>query len=120
MVPDVGDPAVSLMMNSRLICRATLQIVESNKAHIGGFRGIADFRRLGGGRRHTNEQSDYGNRKSVHDITFNYVSPCNCHHYLQSQVHLAATEFYHDAADLSDLHSQCPLWANSGHRTFSR
>src|SRR5262249_20147482 len=83
MVSDVGDPAVSLMMNGRLICRATLQIVETNKAHIGSFRGIADLRGFRGGGT-ANEQCDYGNRKSVRDISFNFASPCKRHRCLQS------------------------------------
>src|SRR5262249_17394961 len=45
VVSNVGDSAIPLMVNGRLICRATLQIVKSHKAHVRGFRRITDFLR---------------------------------------------------------------------------
>jgi hypothetical protein len=42
MMSDIGDPAVSLMMNRRLIGASRLQIVDPDELHVGGLRGSAD------------------------------------------------------------------------------
>ena len=48
MVTDVGDPAIALAMNGRLIGRAALQVVVADQPHVRGFRRIADLRRIRG------------------------------------------------------------------------
>ena len=34
MMPDIGDPAITLVMNGRLISRASLQVIETDKPQI--------------------------------------------------------------------------------------
>ena len=42
VMADIGDPAVALMMDGRLIGAARLQIVVADQLHVGGFRRRAD------------------------------------------------------------------------------
>ncbi len=49
MVADIGDIAVALMVDGRLIGGAVLQIVIADQPHIARFRRIADFGRAGDG-----------------------------------------------------------------------
>ena len=39
---DIGDPAVALVMDGRLIGAARLQVVGADQLHVGGFRRRAD------------------------------------------------------------------------------
>jgi hypothetical protein len=47
VMSDIGDVAVALMMDRRLIGAAGLQIVVTDQPHVFGFRRIAELRRLG-------------------------------------------------------------------------
>jgi hypothetical protein len=49
VVADIGDIALALLVNGRLIGAARLQVVEADEAHVLRFRRIAEF--LGVGRR---------------------------------------------------------------------
>ena len=42
VMADIGDPAVALTMDGRLIGAARLQIVAADQPHVQGFRGRAD------------------------------------------------------------------------------
>src|SRR4029077_18181221 len=73
MVADIGDVAVALLMDGRLIGRARLQVVHTDEAHVGGFGRIADLRRLGerGGeqkRSHRKCQRMTKHRDPPHDL----------------------------------------------------
>ena len=47
MMSDIGNPAVALMMDGRLISAARLQVVSPDKFHIGGLGRSPDRLRLG-------------------------------------------------------------------------
>ena len=47
MMADIGDPAIALMMDRRLIGAARLQIAGSNQLHVLGFGRRADHLLLG-------------------------------------------------------------------------
>ena len=47
VMADIGDPALALLVDGRLIGAARLQVVEADEPHVGGFRRRADFLRLG-------------------------------------------------------------------------
>jgi hypothetical protein len=71
VVPNIGNPAIPLVMNGRLIRRAALQIVETDEAHVRSFWRVADF--LGGRQDgHTNEQSDdnWGATAEINRVDF--------------------------------------------------
>ena len=59
MMADIGDPAVALMMDGRLIGAACLQVVVADEPHIAGFRRVADLGRA----RHR----DDGRRRGLRD-----------------------------------------------------
>ncbi len=46
VMADIGDPALALVMDGRLVGAARLQIVGADEAHVGRFRRRADFLRL--------------------------------------------------------------------------
>src|SRR5262249_11359524 len=46
VMPDIGDVAVALMMDRRLVSATGVQIVVSDESHISCFRRIADLGRL--------------------------------------------------------------------------
>ena len=48
VMADIGDPAVALVMDGRLIGAARLQVVASDQPHVGGFRRRADHLLLRG------------------------------------------------------------------------
>jgi hypothetical protein len=74
VVPNVGDPAIPLMMNGRLIRRSTLQIVKSDKAHVRSFRRIADF--LGGRHDRSANKQGHDHCDTVADLNaFDFGSP---------------------------------------------
>jgi hypothetical protein len=54
------------MMDGRLIRRATLQIAESDQAHVRNFRRIADF--LGGRQDWPADEQSHHNRGTAPDI----------------------------------------------------
>ncbi len=47
VVADIGDVAVALLVNGRLVGGAVLQVVVADEAHVARFRRIADLRRAG-------------------------------------------------------------------------
>jgi hypothetical protein len=66
VVANIGNPAIPLMMNGRLIRRATLQIVKSDQAHVRNFRRIADF--LGGRHDRPTDKQSHDNRGTAPEI----------------------------------------------------
>jgi hypothetical protein len=59
MMADIGDIAVALLLNGRLVSAAGLQIIVADEPHILGFRGIAELRCLRkSGRGDQSQQSD--------------------------------------------------------------
>ena len=55
---DIGDVAVALLVDGRLIGAARLQVVVADEAHVLGFGRIADLRRLRRGSRAMHRQHD--------------------------------------------------------------
>src|SRR5262249_32616717 len=60
VMADIGDPALALAMNRRLIGAARLQIAPADQPHVGGFGGCPDFLLLRvcntGGEQETNDE----------------------------------------------------------------
>ena len=50
---DIGDPAITLFVDRRLIGASRLQIVRADEAHVQSFRRVANLRRLRGKLRST-------------------------------------------------------------------
>jgi hypothetical protein len=46
MMPDIGDVAIALLVDDRLIGAACLQVAEADEPHVLGFWWIADLRHL--------------------------------------------------------------------------
>ncbi len=66
VVADIGDPAVALVMDGRLIGAARLQIVGADQLHVGGFRRRADhlLLRVGEARARKNETTARGSNQN--------------------------------------------------------
>ncbi len=68
VMSDIGDPAVALMMDGRLVGAARLQVVVADQLHVGGFGRRPDHLLLGIGAAAAHERNQQARNQSDTDI----------------------------------------------------
>ena len=74
VMADIGDPAVALMMDRRLVGAAGLQVAPAGQPHVGGFRRRADLLLLGVGRTRGDQETDDEQRLTRHGISSGFAA----------------------------------------------
>src|SRR5205085_4244857 len=74
MMPNIRNPTIALVVNGRLVGRASLQVVETDKTHIRRFWRIADFWGLRGDRGARENRYRRGGKTTNHRTKINVGS----------------------------------------------